>query len=81
MFFLAMHRFVQLGNCGYELCGSGNLEVGRSVCIHLVKEVDEPLAGNVIADKDEGDSAEVLDVRVDDERENAIHVAVSGAAH
>jgi len=73
-----MHRFVQLGNRGYELCGSGNLEVGRPVCIHSVKEVDKPLAGDVVADEDEGDSAEVLDVCVDDERKDAIHVAVSG---
>ena len=78
MFFLAMHQFMQLGSCGYELCGSRNLEVGRPVCIHSVKEVDEPLAGDVIADEDKGNSAEVLDVRVDDEREDAIHVAVSG---
>ena len=76
--FSAMHRFMQLRNRGYELRGTGNLEVGRPVCIHSVKEVDEPLAGDVIADEDKGNSAEVLDVRVDDEREDAIHVAVSG---
>lgn len=78
VFFSAMHGFVQLGNCGYELRGSGNLEIHGPVCIHSVEEVDEPLAGDVVADEDEGDSAEVLDVRVNDQREEVIHVAVSG---
>lgn len=78
MIFLAVHWFMQLGNRRYELHGSRNLEVGRPVCIHSVKEVDEPLAGDVVADEDEGDSTEVLDVCVEDDREDAIHVAVSG---
>ena len=78
MIFSAVHWFMQLGNRRYELHGSRNLEVGRPVCIHSVKEVDEPLAGDVVADEDEGDSTEVLDVCVEDDREDAIHVAVSG---
>lgn len=77
VFFAAVHGLMQLRDCRYELYGIRNLEVGGPVGIHSAKEVHEPLAGDVVADEDEGEGAEVLDVYVDDEGEYTVHVAVS----
>lgn len=55
-----MHGFMQLRNSGYERRGGWDPE-GRRPMFHTAIEVYEPLAGDIVAEQDDGDGAKVID--------------------
>jgi hypothetical protein len=47
--FAAMHRFVEFRNGGDKFSGGRNPKVRRPMLFHPHEEVNEPLAGNIVA--------------------------------
>ena len=72
MIFPAVHGLVQFGNGRYEFFGRGNLEGGRPMFFHTVEEVDEPLAGDVIAEDNQRHGA-----GIDHKHGDVVHVGIS----
>ena len=54
MILAAVHWFVKLWNCWYQPGAWRNLERDGPMLIHSMKEVHKPLAGDIVAYKDEG---------------------------
>jgi len=67
-----MHRFVKFRDGRYKARSFRNPEVGGPM-FHSLEEVDEPLAGDVVAEDDEGDGAGIVDY----EGRDVVHIAVS----
>ena len=72
MVFPAVHGLVQFGNCGYEFFGWRNPEGSGPMLVHAGEEVDEPLAGDVVADDNEEEGE-----GLDDKANEVVHVRVS----
>jgi hypothetical protein len=70
--FAAVHWFVKFWNRRYQLGACRNPERGGPMLIHSMKEIHEPLAGDVVAYEDEGEGK-----CLDHDRDNKIHVRVS----
>ena len=72
MIFAAMHWFMKFWNCRYQLGGRRNPKLGGPMIFHSLKDVYEPLTGDVIAydDKQEGK-------HLDHHCEDKVHVGIS----
>ena len=49
MIFVAMHQFMEFLNGRDKFSGGRNPKARRPMLLHPHKEVDEPLAGNIVA--------------------------------
>ena len=63
---------MQLGNSGYERRGGWDPESWWPM-FHTAIEVYEPLAGDIIAEQDDGDGAKVIDY----EGSDVVHIGES----
>ena len=77
MIFPAMHRFVEFWNRGDEFSRFRNSEAGGPVLFHPHKKVDEPLAGDIVAQDNDKEGEELDNKGRNDRRHNEVHVCVS----
>ena len=75
--FAAMHWFVEFRNSRNELSRCRNPEVRRPMRFHPDEEVDEPLTGDVVAQKDDDEGERLDNEGLDDGGNNEIHICVS----